>query len=183
MHVNNLVHQIQKHSNNWISEETDFFTHFSEIAFFKKVTTDFENCAKRQAETKTCVFVYMDHKAIPYRASSVHFATANFHPFRTLPVWMQTIKISITRYSWEKNHSQKCCQKPLLMIQKNWKLRNYRTSRFFYTVARRNALTQSDVSPLHAIEIIVLLGHLTFVPLCRFHFRSDCIKISSAFEP
>ena len=32
-------------------------------------------------------------------------------------------------------------------------------SGFVYTVVRRNALTQSGVSPFLAIEIIVLLGH------------------------
>ena len=46
---------------------------------------------------------YMVHKAIQYSACSVHFATANVHPF---PVWMQTIQTSIRRYSGEnKNHS------------------------------------------------------------------------------
>ena len=62
------------------------FYEFLKIAISEKVTTDFENRAKRQAETKACAFLDMYHKAISYRASSVHFPTANFQPLRTLPV-------------------------------------------------------------------------------------------------
>ena len=131
MHVNSVVHHIKNTKKLKFLRRQNFYEFLKNRLF-----------RKRQAETKTCVFL-LDHRVIPYIASSGHFATANSHLFRTLPVWMQTI--SITRYSWEKktgekNHSQKCYQKPLLMSPKNWKLWNYRTSRFVYTVARRYAL-------------------------------------------
>ena len=95
---------------------------FLKIAISAKVTTDYENRAKRQAESKVCAFLDMYHKAIPYRASSVHFATANFHPFRTLPVWLQTIKKLNDTVFMRQKLVQKSYQKPLLMILKNRKL-------------------------------------------------------------
>ena len=39
---------------------------FSKIAT-AKLTTDFENRTKRQAETKACVFLDVDYYAIPYK--------------------------------------------------------------------------------------------------------------------
>ena len=39
------------------------------------------------------LFVDVDHSAIPYSASSVHFATGNFHQFRALPVLVQMFEI------------------------------------------------------------------------------------------
>ena len=74
MHVNSLVHQIEKHSKSWHFGGDRIFTNFSKIAFSETVTTYFENRAKRQAETKSCAFLDIGHKAVPYRASSVHFA-------------------------------------------------------------------------------------------------------------
>ena len=53
---------------------------------FRKLTTDFENRTKRQAETKACVVLDVYHCAIPYRASSAQFTTGNFHRFSILPV-------------------------------------------------------------------------------------------------
>ena len=70
---------------------------FLKNRIFRKLTEDFENCIKRQAESKACIF--LGH--IPYRTSSVHFATGNFHPFRPLPAWVQNFEISITGYLWE----------------------------------------------------------------------------------
>ena len=142
MHVNSLV-QIEKHSKSWNFWGDRIFTNFSKIALSKKVTTDFENRAKRQAETKACVFWTWTTSLHPTEQVqsilqsqiSIHFAHFRFE--------CKQLKNSVTRYSWEKNHSRKCYQKPFLMIQKNWKLWNYRTSRFVYAAARRNALAFS----------------------------------------
>ena len=71
------------------------------MAFSEKVTTDFENRAKRQAESKTYVLL---HGPEDYTIQCMFspFCNRNFQSF---PVWMQTIKTSIRRYSGEKNHS------------------------------------------------------------------------------
>ena len=49
------MHQIENAQKVEISEDRDYFSNFSKIAFSEKLTTDFENRTKRQAETKTCV--------------------------------------------------------------------------------------------------------------------------------
>ena len=71
------------------------FYDFLKYRIFRKLITDFENRTKRQAETKECVVLDADHWEIADRASSVHFATGHFHPFRTLPVWVQKFEIWI----------------------------------------------------------------------------------------
>ena len=78
------------------------FFDFLKNRIFRKLTTDFQNRTQRPADTKACVILDVDHKAIPYRISSVQYATRILHPFCTIPVWVQNIEISITRYSWEK---------------------------------------------------------------------------------
>ena len=93
MHVNSVVHQIEKTLKKLKFLRRQIFYEFLKIAISKNVKTDFENRAKRQARTKACAILDMYHKAIlPYGACSVHFATANAHPYCTLPVLMQTIK-------------------------------------------------------------------------------------------
>ena len=84
--MNSVVHQTENTQKVEISEETDILRISSQNRISRKLTTDFESRTKRQAKTKACVFMDVDHKAIPYRASLFHFATGKFHPFRTLPV-------------------------------------------------------------------------------------------------
>ena len=139
------------------------FYDFLKNRLFEKVTTDFENHAKRQAETKAFALLHGPQGYTLQSNFSPFFATPNFHPFRALPVWIQT-KLSMTGYSWENNNSRKCYQKPL-MIQKNRKLSNYRTSRFVYTAAGRKALA----FPIACNRDYSVFRTLTFVPLSRFH--------------
>ena len=158
---------------SWNVWEDRSFTNFSKVAFSKKVTTVFENRAKRQAEAKTCAFFYMDHKAIPILQpqNSILFAHFRFE--------CKQLKISITRYSWKRNHSKKCYQKPLLMIQKNWKLWNYR----LVVLSTELHEEMHWRFPIACNRYYNAFRTLTFVPLCRFHFWSDCNEISYAFEP
>ena len=58
-----LVHQIEKQKQNCY----DFLIY----RIFRKLTIDFENRTKHQAETKSCVVVDVGHYAIIYKASSV----------------------------------------------------------------------------------------------------------------
>ena len=100
--VISVVQLTEKHSKSWICCRNRMFTKFSNIAFS-------ENCGlqilkivwgfKLRPEMRH--FLDVEHKAIPYRASSVRFATGNVYPFRTLPVWVQKFEIWITRYPWE----------------------------------------------------------------------------------
>ena len=77
------------------------FYEFLKNRIFRKLTTDFENCTRLQAETRNVLFLDVEHNAIPHRVSSVHFATGNFHPFRILPGWVQKFEIWITRKCFE----------------------------------------------------------------------------------
>ena len=101
MHVNVLVHQTEKHPKSWNFWGDRIFTNFQQWSFPKKWRQISKIVQSVKLRAKHTSF-YMDHKAIQYSACSVHFATANFQSF---PVWMQTIKTSIWRYSGEKNHS------------------------------------------------------------------------------
>ena len=85
-----------------ISEETEFLTNFYKIAFSEKVTTDFENRAKRQAETQTYIMFDMDHKAIPFRASSVHLQPKISILFACFRSECKQLNISVSRYAWKK---------------------------------------------------------------------------------
>ena len=140
MHVDSVVHQIEKHSKSWNFWGDRFFTNFSKITFSEKVTTDFENRTK----LRPCLFFYIEHKAVPYSHTeqvqsvlqpqiSILFAHFRFEH--------RQLKISITQYSWEKNIiPEKFIKSLYWWFKKNWKLWNYRTSRFVYTAARRNVL-------------------------------------------
>ena len=73
---------------------------FSNIAFFEKVMTDFENRTKRQTETKSCVFFghgphgyTLQSKFSPFcnRNISIYFAHFRFE--------YKQLKKSMTRYS------------------------------------------------------------------------------------
>ena len=75
----------------------------------------FWTCTTRLYRTEQVQFILQTH-------ISIHFTHFRFE-------WKQ-LKSSITRYSWDKNHSRKCFQKPFMMIQKTWKLWKYRNSRF-----------------------------------------------------
>ena len=121
----------------------------------------------------------MNHENIPCRASSVHFTTANFHPFRTLPVRMQSIKNSITQSSWENKIPEdiiKCLY---------WWFK--RTENFQITGLVVLSIKLHDEMhwrfPIACNRDYNAFRTLTLVPLCRFHFSSDRNKISSAFEP
>ena len=73
------------------------FYEFLKNRLIRKSDDRFWKLCKRQADTKACVFLDMDHKVIFYRISSVHFATANFHPFCTiirLKRWLKTFFFS-----------------------------------------------------------------------------------------
>ena len=120
MHVNSVVHLVEKHSKSWNFWGDGFFTNFSKIAFSEKVTTDFKNRAKRQTDTRQSI------------------SNANFHPFRTLPVWMQTIQNVNNMVFVRKKSFSKMLSKAVIDYSKE--LWNYRTSRFVYTVTRRHAL-------------------------------------------
>ena len=87
-----------------IAGETEFlwFSQRSWDGIFRKLTTDFENWTGLQSETTNVSFLDVKHNAVPYRASSVHFANGNFHPFHTLLVRVQKFEIWITWYPWEK---------------------------------------------------------------------------------
>ena len=80
---------------------------YSQNVEITEETTDFENCTRGQAETRNASFLDVEHKTIPYWASSVHFASGHFYPFRKLPVWVQTFETWITRYPWEKKKNKK----------------------------------------------------------------------------
>ena len=71
-----------------ISKEKEFLQIFKKSQFLKS-NNRFWNFLRLQVETKHASVLGVDHKAITYGASSVHFPTRNFHPFCTLPVWMQ----------------------------------------------------------------------------------------------
>ena len=79
---------------------------YSQNVEITEETTDFENCTRGQAETRNASFLDVEYKTIPHRASSVHFGTGHFYPFRKLPVWVQTFETWITRYPWEKKNPE-----------------------------------------------------------------------------
>ena len=87
-----------------ISEETDFLRISQKSPFPKK--------------WRQILKIVQSVKLIPYRAFqtqiSIHFAFIRSE--------CKQFKMSITWYSWEKNHSRKFYQKPLLIIQKNLQL-------------------------------------------------------------
>ena len=152
-----------------ISDETEFLR-ISQHRHFRKVTTQIEKHAKRQDETKARAFLDMYHMAIPYKASSVHFATANFYPFRTFPVWMQTIKTFINTVFMRENHSRKCYQKPLLIIQKNGNIEIFGIV-VLYTQLHEEMHWRF---PIANNSDYCAFRTLIFVSLCRLHFWSDC---------
>ena len=122
-----------------ISEETEF----RKIAISEEVTTDFENLEKRQAETKACGLLDMYHKAIPYKASSVRFATAHFHPFHIIPVWMQN-----------GIHETKIIHENVIKSLYWW----FKRTGNFEIIGIVVLSTQLH-EELQTIEILVLLGH------------------------
>ena len=79
------------------------FYNFLKNRIFRKLTTDFENRTKRQAETKPWVILDADFYAIPFRVSSINFTTGNFHSLGRLSVWVQNFEFLITRNSWKQN--------------------------------------------------------------------------------
>ena len=100
-----------------MSEETEslWIKIFLKIAISEKVTTDFKNRAKRQAETKaracnTRLYHTEQVQSILQPQISIHLAHFRFESKQQ--------KSSVTWYSWDKTHYWKCYQKPLLMIPK-----------------------------------------------------------------
>ena len=51
-HVNSMVHRLKSTKKFAVSEEEEFLTNFSQNCIFQKLTTDFKNCTKHQAEMK-----------------------------------------------------------------------------------------------------------------------------------
>ena len=136
MHVNSVVYQIGKHSKSGNFCGDRIFTSFS-----KNVTSDFENRAKRQAETKACIFLYIYvPQGYTLQSKFSPFSNRKFHPFCTLPVWMETIKKFNNTVVMRQKPSPKMLSKAFIDDSKNWKLWNYRNSRLVYTAARRTAL-------------------------------------------
>ena len=103
MNVNSVLLQTENTQKLEIAEETEVLRiSKKKKRFFRKLTTYFENCTRLQAKPRNASFSDVEHKTTPYRASSVHFATGNFYPFRTLLVWVQKFTIWITRSPREK---------------------------------------------------------------------------------
>ena len=150
-----------------------FFTIFLKNHIFWKLTKDFENRTKRQAETKECVYLDVDWLGyIPVQSKFSHFPTGN-------PPIPHTSGFSakIWNFNEEKKYSEDVIKNLYWWFKRTEYFEIIGLVVFVYTAARRNALTFSQ------LQAMVLLGHLTFVSLCRIHFWSDCNEISDAFEP
>ena len=87
-----------------IAEETEFLR-ISQKSHFPKIYYRFWKLFEASTWDQKCV-VFGQHNVIPYRASSVHFATGNFHPFRILPlsaiVWNLNNTMSMRQKSFPK---------------------------------------------------------------------------------
>ena len=70
---------------------------------FRNLTTDFETSHKATSWDQSTRLFGGWPLGYTYTGQVLSILQAwNFHPFRTLPVWVQNLKNSITRYSWEK---------------------------------------------------------------------------------
>ena len=159
--MNSVGHQIEKHSKSWNFWGDRSFTNFSNIAFFEKwlqILTIVRGVKLRAKD--------VDHKATPYRASSVHFATGKFRLFRKLPVWMQTFKSSNNTVFTRKIFSRKCYHSLYWLI--SLKLLDW--SFCLHSCTKKC----TGISPLHTIVI----NSAFRTPHCIFHFSSDCNEIA-----
>ena len=59
--MNSLVHQTEKSLNKFKIFKKQIFYDFLKDRIFRKLTTDFENRTKHQAETKACILLDVDY--------------------------------------------------------------------------------------------------------------------------
>ena len=113
---------------------------------------------------------YMDHKAIQYSACSVHFATANFHPF---PVWMQTIKTSIRRYSGKKKKKKKKKRKEKKTFRVGWLYYCFTALRYILSHFERGQLAYPHCSWASLIGSLAVLSAYSFASNWQMPFLNQ----------
>ena len=75
-----------------IAEETEFLR-LSKKSHFLKIDYRFWNLYEASSWDQKCVFLDVEHKTIPYRASSVHFCNRKFPPLSHISIWVQKFEI------------------------------------------------------------------------------------------
>ena len=139
MHVNSVTSDLKILKKLKFLSRLIFFE-FLKIRIIRKVTTDLENHTKpkRQTETKACVVLDMDDKAVPYKtfsidlgSGSIHFAHFRFECKKKKKFQQHCFNV--------KNRFPQILSKAFIDESTELKTLNYRTDRFVYMVARRNA--------------------------------------------